>query len=273
MSMFRKVLREINFLLANITVFEELLNAVIIFLACYLALMLIKFYPILAVVPALIYLIISSIIRVKNVKKNKASIIEEGYTPLKEKLRTAIDNIGLNNPVVESLQRDILEDIKHARISLFINGKSTSYRIFISIILCFIILFVSANDFGIEMKDLIDKGKDIIIDAKYILGGDDLGEELGEIMAATGGTELDDIYGQESAANLGNEVIDVEIKPISYEINIRNVKDVEEKEFEDTILDETCADADACSPQESYRNNYPKDQQELVKNYFLKISK
>ena len=138
--------------------------------------------------------------------------------------------------------------------------------------MCFIILFVSANDFGIDIKDLAEKGRRLV-DAAYVIGGDELGDQLGDIMAATGGTELDDIYGEESRANLGNEIIDVELRPISYEIDVRNVKDVEETEFDETILDETCADEGACTPQESFRNDYPKEQQELVKNYFLKISK
>jgi hypothetical protein len=183
-----------------------------------------------------------------------------------------LDNIELSNPIVEALQKEVVDDMRNVRISSFVKGKSTSYKILASVLLCFIILFVAAQDFSIDFKQLAGRGREII-DAAYAIGGDELGEDLGDIMAATGGTELDDIYGKESATNLGNEVIDVEIKPISYEINVRDVKDVEEKEFEETILDETCADAGACTPQESFRNAYPKEQQELVKNYFLKIAK
>ncbi|MBW2984822.1 hypothetical protein KY361_06900 [Candidatus Woesearchaeota archaeon] len=272
MDQFRKVLREINSTLGNISVFDNLLDAVIIFLVCFLILILIKFYPLLALIPAIIYMIVAPIKKVNKLKRKKAKIVEESYPPLKEKLRTAVDNIQVSNPIVEALQREVISDMRNVRISSFISGKSTSYKILVSVSLCFIILFVAAHDFGVDIKDLADKGRKII-DAAYVIGGDELGEELGEIMAATGGTELDDIYGKESTANLGNEVIDVELKPISYEIDVRKVKDVEEKEFEETILDETCADEGACTPQESFRNEYPKEQQELVKNYFLKISK
>jgi hypothetical protein len=272
MNSFRRVLREINFVLANISIFESLLNAVIIFLASYLVLTMIKFFPILALIPALAYINIAIGIRLFKINRDKAKIVEKGYAPLKEKLSTAVDNIDMSNPVVEDLQDEVVRDMKNMGISSFVDSKSTSYKMFSSIFLCFIILFVAANDFGVDYKDLADKGRRIIGAAEYIIGGSELGEEMGDILAATGGDQLTDIYGKESMANLGNEVIEVEIKPISYEINIRDVKDVEEKEFEDTILDETCADTDECAPQESFRNKYPKEQQELVKNYFLKIA-
>lgn len=272
MNQFRRALKEINFVLGNVSVFEVLLNAIIIFLACYLLLMVFKFYPILSAIPAIAYFAFSIGIRMNKMRKSKAKIVEESHPPLKEKLRTAIDNIKVSNPIVEALQEEVVSDMKNVRISSFISGRLTSYKILACVILCFIILFVSAKDFSIELKQLADRGRGII-DASYIIGGDELGEEMGEILAATGGTDLDDIYGEESMANLGSEIIDVEIRPISYEINVRDVKDVEEKEFEETILDETCADVGACAPQESFRNEYPKEQQELVKNYFLKIAK
>ncbi len=272
MNQFRKVLSDINFVLGNVSVFDTILDGVIVFLICYLALAIFRFHPMLAAVPASIYLAFLTVSRVKDMMNNKARLVEKSYPPLRERLRTAIDNLYVNNPVVEDLQREVVEQMKNVRISSFIDGRATSYKIFATIVLCFVILFIASNNFTIDAQELADKGKSLI-SAAYVIGGNQLGEELGEIMAATGGTQLNDIYGKESAANLGNEVIDVQIRPISYEINVRNVKDVEEQEFEDTILDETCADTGECSPQESFRNDYPKEQQELVKNYFLKISK
>jgi hypothetical protein len=272
MNRFRKALREVNIVLANISIFESILNTIIIFLASYLVLTMIKFSPMLALIPALAYINISIGMRLFKINKDKAKIVENNYNPLKEKFSTAVDNIDVNNPVVEDLQDEIVRDMKNVGISSFVDSKSTSYKMVTSIFLCFIILFVAANDWGIDYRDIAERGKKIIGAAEYLIGGSELGEDMGDILAATGGNQLTDIYGKESVANLGNEVIDVEIRPISYEINIRDVKDVEEKEFEDTILDETCADTDECAPQESFRNNYPKEQQELVKNYFLKIA-
>lgn len=272
MNQFRKVLKEMSVVLRNIALFDEFLNVIIIFLACYLVLIIFKFYPILAAIPAFIYASISIVLRMRKIKQHKADIVESSYSPLREKLRTAIDNIKMNNPIVEALQKEVVEAARNMGISSFIRGTLISYKTLTAIILCFVILFVAASSFGIDIRDVINRGKDLI-SAVYVIGGDELGEELGEIMAATGGTQLNDIYGKESAANVGNEVIEVEIRPISYEINVRNVKDIEETEFEESILDETCADTDECVPQESYRNDYPKDQQELVKNYFLKISR
>jgi hypothetical protein len=272
MNRFKKVLKEVNFTLGNIVVFESMLNAVIIFLGFFLILIVVKFYPFLALIPAVIYAIIMSLVGIKKVKKKRAVIVEKKHSPLNERLRTAVDNINMENPIVEALQDEVVSEMRNVKISNFVNKKFTSYRILVAVILCFMIIFVASKDFAVDFKELGAKGRELM-SAAYIIGGNEIGEAIGEILAATGGTSMDDIYGEESVANIGNEVLDVQIKPISYEINVRNVKDVEEREFEETLFEETCIDADACSPQESYRNDYPKDQQELVKNYFLKIAK
>ena len=132
MKNFIKVIREINRTLNFLIIFETTINAVIFFLVVYLLLSLINLYPILALIPALVYFISRLYV---NSKVDKRKIVEGKYEPLKEKLRTAADNLGEENPVVNELQDEVVHDLKNVGLSSFISTKRVSYKIMTTILL------------------------------------------------------------------------------------------------------------------------------------------
>ncbi len=140
MKNFIKVIKEINKTLNFFIIFESILNAVIFFLAVYFLLSLVNLYPILAIIPAVIYFAMR--LRVRS-KVDKRKIVESKYEPLKEKLRTAADNIREENPVVNELEEEVVHDLKHVGLSSFIQTKRTSYKIFTVIFLSFAIVFAT----------------------------------------------------------------------------------------------------------------------------------
>lgn len=258
---FRKVVKEIDNTLEKIFLFDELLNAIIIFLGVYIVLALVRFYPYIAIAPGILYMTIAYI---EQKKKDKERMVEKKYTMLNEKLRTARDYADVeNNPVVSELQEEVVQDIKKVRVSSFFNTKKETYKIFGCVVLSFLVVIIAVYDISFfDLKLVFDN-----IKMPSLKGGDGTGKGIGE--ETTGGSaESQDIYGAESVAKLGNRELKIEIKPVSYEMDIKEIEEPPRKEFQETFPEEVFLTASAGLEEE-----IPVEQQELVKTYFEKIAK
>ncbi|MBU4492852.1 MAG: hypothetical protein KKA61_00615 [Nanoarchaeota archaeon] len=261
MKKFNKVLKEINFTFSNIILFNGFLNAFLIFLVLYIPLSLFNFYQIYSLVPAVLYFIIFSY---KGIRKKHLRDVEKKYHLLNERLRTAADNIKIENPVVDELKSDIIRDMKHVEVTSFFNQKKVSYKILLSIILCFLIVFSAQFDISFNFKNIADNAVDFI----YGIGGNntDGGKQGLERIAGSG--ESENVFGDAYIAQMGDEMLDMFIKQAGYEINLDDVKEPERREFEEIFPDEVfIATADV------YEEKIQEEQQELVKTYFLKLAK
>lgn len=255
MKIFTDAVREINRTLTFLTVFETLLNTAIFFLIVYLLLSLVNLFPILALIPAAFYFAIRVY---ASSKKDKRMAVESKYLPLKEKLRTAADNMDKDNPVVNELQDEVLSELKNVSLSSFISTKHISYKILSTVVLSFTI--VLATTFNLY-----------IVDVSKFLGGipgyiDSVGLKRADIPIG-GINESGDIYGEGSLAVLGNEQLDIRIKPANFEVNVREEGDSEKKQFDEMFPSE--ADVQQSSASEE---SIPEEQQELVKSYFNKLT-
>ena len=153
MKNFINAIKEINSTLNFLIVFEAILNTVIFFLVVYFLLSLVNLFPIIAAVPAVIYFIMRMKI---DSKKDKRKIVESKYAPLKEKLRTAADNINEENPVVNELEEEVMKDLKNVGLSSFIQTKKISYKIFATILLSFaIVLATTTNLYIVDISKFI----------------------------------------------------------------------------------------------------------------------
>ena len=256
MKNFIKVIKEINKTLNFFIIFESILNAVIFFLAVYFLLSLVNLYPILAIIPAAIYFAMR--MRVRS-KMDKRRIVESKYEPLKEKLRTAADNIREENPVVDELEEEVVHDLKHVGLSSFIQTKSVSYKIFTAIFLSFaIVLATTLNLYIVDLNMFLSNVPDMLGNLDPRRGAN---IPLGEI------NESQDIYGESKLAVLGNEEIDIKIKPVNYEVNVREEGDVEQKQFDEIFPKEI-----AVEQASAFDERIPEEQQELVKKYFDKLA-
>jgi len=258
MKKFIGIIKEMNRTLNNIVLFNNLLNAILIFLAAYILLSIIDFRPFLAIIPAIAYL---AYFTYNQFIKDKAEIVEEKYEPLKEKLRTAEDNLNMDNPIVDALQEEVAGEMKNVRVSSFVDQRKISYRILAAIVLCFLIVLLSTFNTFINFDILRDKL------AFYKIINNDAEEGISDIPAA-GTASNEDIYGEDSIATLGNEVIDVEIKPVSYEL----VGSASEEEEEGMVFEETFPEEVFATSAEEYGESIPIEKQELVKEYFKKLA-
>ncbi|MBI2208357.1 hypothetical protein HYU50_02575 [Candidatus Woesearchaeota archaeon] len=257
MKTFIKVVKEINNTLNFLIIFESALNAAIFFLVVYLLLSLINLYPILAVIPAAVYLAARMY---ANSKADKRVIVENKYAPLKEKLRTAADNIKEENPVVNELQEEVIYDLKNVGLSSFINTKQVSYKILATILLSFAIVFATTmNLYIVDLNQFLGSIPDTI--SKLSLMKRSSNTPIGDV------NESSDIYGDSKLAVLGEQQIDIRIKPVNYEVSVREEGDVEQKQFDEIFPREV-----DIKQSSAYEENIPQEQQELVKNYFNKLA-
>ena len=258
MKNFIKVIKEINKTLNFLFIFETTLNAVIFFLVVYFLLSLVNLFPITALIPAIIYFAMRLY---ANSKMDKRKIVESKYEPLKEKLRTAADNVNEENPVVNELEEEVITDLKHVGLSSFIQTKPVSYKIFITILLSFAIVFATQqNLYIVDLTKLLSDFPGIL--DNFYLGNRADNIPLGEI------NESNDIYGDSKLAVLGEKQIDIKIKPVNYEVNVREEGDVEQKQFDEIFPREV-----AVEQASAFEEKIPEEQQELVKKYFDKLAK
>ncbi|HLD03023.1 MAG TPA: hypothetical protein VJC07_04975, partial [Candidatus Nanoarchaeia archaeon] len=189
---------------------------------------------------------------------DKRMAVESKYLPLKEKLRTAADNMDKDNPVVNELQDEVLAELKNVSLSSFISTKHISYKILATAVLSFAI--VLATTFNLYIVDISKFLGNI---PEYIdqVGLKRMNIPLGDV------NESSDIYGEGSLAMLGNEQIDIRIKPANYEVNVREEGDSEKKQFDEMFPSDVGVEQSSASEE-----NIPEEQQELVKNYFNKLT-
>ena len=257
MKNFIKVVNEINRTLNFLAIFETTINAAIFFLFVYLLLSLINLFPILALIPALVYFAVKLYL---NSRIDKRVVVEEKYEPLKEKLRTAADNFKADNPVVNELQEDVIHDLKNVGWSSFISTKRVSYKILATVLLSFAIVFATTLnlyivDFSVFLGNIPD-----LLDNINLKRADNT--PLGDI------NESNDIYGNSKLAILGENQIDIKIKPVNYEVNVREEGDVEQRQFDEIFPSDVNVEQSS-----AFEENIPEEQQELVKNYFNKLSR
>lgn len=255
-----KAIREIRSTLRQLVIFHILLSSVIIFLIFLLFFTIFGFYPEYAYIPAALYFIYQLIKRLRNLK---VTDVEAKYPNLNERLRTAEDTIGQDNFMIQKLRTEVIDKLKNVKISSFMNLRHVFGKIVAIMILSFLIIVSTAYDIRIYELGKTLQG----IDYKPILRTDFFSSKnetaiQTQNMTADSGYEL---YGKASIAKLDNRNIEMVISLRTDQLDIRNVKKVEDKQFDDTVY-EIEARSDT-----SYQENIAKDQQQLVKDYFNTI--
>src|SRR3989338_6682992 len=118
MKQFKLVLMEINRTLNELMLFENIINTALIFLGFYLFLSFFRVSFVFSLIPAVAYLAVFTYIRLR---MPKSRIVEDKYAPLKEKLRTAADNVEKENVIIDELEYDETMEMKSGGFFLFNN--------------------------------------------------------------------------------------------------------------------------------------------------------
>jgi hypothetical protein len=251
--------------LAKIALFEIALNAFVVFLVIYLISFIFNIPLKYGIFLTLVYVIFFTF---RRMTRDNIRIVETQFDNLDEKFRTAVDNQYVDNPVVNELQAEVLRDLKRVDEASFFNSTETYAKIGVIVILCFLIFFFSPVSLAAMFN----------IDVSKLMPGDQTPTTAGtsddDAVASGGGTEEggtlfgdEDIYGTPFLATLGEEEVFVTLNPGGYEMNVREIHDVQPVEFDEAYPDEVFATSG-----EVFEEQIPVEQQELVKNYFKQLA-
>ncbi len=259
MKGFTRVVQDINSGLNKAIYFPVFLDACLAFLVCFLIMILIGWPIWLSFIPMVAVFVRSWR---KRGHINRIRMVEMYYPELNEKLRTAVDYADQDGIVIDELHQEVIEQVGNVRTAAFFDIGKTTTKSISCVILCFIILLlVSLN---LPLDDYRAKIKNAVNDIEQSFGG---GTSQFDESSSAGKGKGKDIFGDRSIATLGNKELEVRIKPSTFELNIRNIKDAEEKQFEDAFPSDV-----AVSTSSTYEEKIPQEQQIIVKNYFKNLA-
>jgi len=268
MKGFRKVVSEIRRTIIEVLIIPSLLDGILLFLLIYLILSLFELYPMFAAIPAAVYTLF---IVWRESRINTLKLVEKYYPSLREKLRTAADYADVDDVMVNELHSEVLQEVRNVASSVFISRRKILLKVFCCIVASFFILsithfHISAAKYRDELQNKINDLAD-----RIMLEGDEntlrLSNQSGAAGSGVGAGANRNIYGNKHLATLGDQELQVELKPSTLEFKVGKVKDAEKKEFEEAFPSEVFLSGSA-----SYEENIPKDQQAIVKAYFKKVS-
>ncbi len=265
MGIFTEALKEMKTSLLKVFMFEEILNAILIFLAAYLLSSLFRLGLLPSLIIGLGYLCFA-VYRKTRIRSDKA--VEARYHDLRERLSTAAEYAAVDNRVVNELKSEVLKNLRKVEESAFLNERKVYLKSVAAIALCFVILLVSPISVGFfkaSFPSLFNGGQDASdsINAKFRVGKE---KAPGELPLAVQNSKSE-IYGAPTVAKLGTEELKVVLKPAGTELGTKNAKPPEELQFTEQYPDEAAVPVAS----ESMEERIPKEQQELVRRYFRSI--
>ncbi|MFH1849912.1 MAG: hypothetical protein ABH879_07070 [archaeon] len=277
MKDFKEVVKEINQTLNDILIFESLMSMIIIFLVVYIVLSLLFPYPylniVVSMIPAFVYLVRSV---VADVKENKIRDVEKKYPSLNEKLRTAADNLDDSGVIVGVLEDQLVKELKEVKSSSFVNTNKIIWKVAAAVSLCFLMIFTASLDMHIyNFRELIKDGVasfpvkirengDSISDGFSFSGANTPSVVTTEDEIIISGEDDDDIFGDQSVAQLSDKELTVKITPISFEVEVRE-EETSERNYDTVYFDERDMYEDSVA-------SLTKEQNEIVKAYFKKLA-
>ena len=254
-----KALGELKRALIEIHALTWFLDTLVVFLVSNLILFLITLPWFYSFIPAVVY----GVVHAYHGRRNLTySFVEEKVPDLKEQLITAADNTDKEYEIVEKLNKDVLEKMKHTMTSYFFSFGKLTRELFLLFVVAFLIIGASAyNVRFLDTHEAIQEIKNYKAFKDY-----EIDEALLEF--EEGNPEDDDIYGEKSIAELGDEQLQLELNPVKSDADISKIEEPEHRKFRSTIPTEIAASTDA-----SYEESIPKGYQKIVKSYFREITK
>ncbi len=256
MKPIQEAVKELRRVLFSMRLFESLLDSFIVYLGSLLIFSLISLSWYWALIPFLGYGVLHTLNSVKGVSFHD---VEHKVPVLHESLRTAADSAQKENIIVNELHSDVIAKLKEVRTSYFLGmGKTTRQ-----------LLLLAAFSFGIIIASALNvkllNAPEIAIDLSKLKPVQKYTTAVQDIVF---GPAKEDIYGNESIAELGTKELKLQINPLMSEININDIKPPEDKEFVESFPRDIQASTDT-----SFDEKIAKEHQQIVKNYFTGIAK
>ncbi|MBI2664936.1 hypothetical protein HYX10_06380 [Candidatus Woesearchaeota archaeon] len=265
MKSFVNAIAEVRNTLNRLIFFDTAINAILFFV---LALFVLSLFGLHFIFPAAASLAYFGWMLRKRLKVSKVRVVEQKYQQLNEKLRTAAENQSEDNPVVKELHDEVLHDLKGVEEAAFVDQRKIYVKSIAIVFLSFLVLFLSPHTVG-----LLDFAADAPEEPE--LGDSPLSTDSGASRLKFAGKEETgllkaggEIFGTPAVAMLGDEELKIKIRPAGSELNIREIQEADLPDFYESYPADVQAVAAA-----SFEEEIPKEDLELVRNYFNELAK
>lgn len=234
-----------------------LINTVVIFLGIYLILSFIAYKPVLAVIPAIIYLLFTAI---KRLPSSKLDIVEKAYPVLRGKLSTASDNKDADSPIATELEEECVTDIKNIKTSEFIDFNAILKKSGLILFFGFVIVLLSS--YAITLQSTATQLADFLgISGRFWTG-------------ENGGSQIDqedqpfNLYDESATeAFMGTDPLSLEI-PVPESVKVDQFELVKDRDFEETFPQELFSEGS-----EAYTDEIADEHRAIIKQYFSSVVK
>jgi hypothetical protein len=210
---------------------------------------------------ALVSLLLTFILHIRDKKIRTIEMVEQKYPGLRERLRTAYDNIGLDNIVANDLRQAVSSAVEKVRPSVFLRRKRVNLGLIVLIASVLLLAFITLNDIHADMtpgdwENLLPFAPD---------GPSDDLAEIGDDSNQSAATE--NLTGESAVVIVEGTEVDLSLPPGS---------GVGFNEGNETEQD---TDFEASSPYEidaissdTYYESFPKGYETVIKSYFEKMA-
>ncbi len=239
--------------------FNSLIDILLVFLISYLICILISLPWYYSTIPVIIYAIFFLRKRITSLKYQE---VEQRVPILKEKLRTAADNVHKDNIIVRQLQAEVLSEMKLIRTSMFLQPFTNTLKMGAIGIFAFGIVLIGA--LGVELFDV----NLFLDDIQGRFNGDGVFVKDLNITFREGD---EDIYGEESIVDYGSGELDLGLDTAEGNLDLSREKEAQRLNFQGRYPSEE--DLKAISDSAYVEKKLAKDDEEIVKRYFSQITR
>ena len=202
--------------------------------------------------------------------KNPYKMIEAKYSELADKLSAGKDTLDEeHNVFAADLHQELKQDLRNVTITSFIDAERLRKDfLFLGLLALVIVIIAPFNpalfSASLSPADLVS----LITDSEIFGSGNGVSREGdGAEGSGAGGAVNEDIFGDKKIAILGDEDLNVRLALGEDSFDFSSIKKVQKFEFKAVYPDEIGATGSS-----SFEENIPKEQQEIVKNYYKKLA-
>ncbi|WP_406661923.1 hypothetical protein V7O66_05280 [Methanolobus sp. ZRKC3] len=225
---------------------------------------------VMLLVSAFFALIVTLLIHLRDDRTGAILLVEEKYPNLRERLRTAYDNLNVDNIIANDLVQIVSANVTKVNSSDFMRKRRVTFGIVILLVSFAALTVITVND--IHTDTTPDDWKDILDNLPGVSeeeNPDDLfeiGDEGGE---EGDGSDSENLIGEPAVVVVEGKEVDLSLPPGSG-VGFSNSEDAEEREEE---FQQSSAYEISVISSQAYYEELPDGYESIIKDYFEELAK
>jgi ABC-type multidrug transport system fused ATPase/permease subunit len=220
---------------------------------------------VLLTISVLVSLVLTFILHRKDKKISTIELVEEKYPSLRERLRTAYDNMSLDNIIANDLKQTVSSTVESVRSSIFLRKKRVNFGLIVLIASVLLLTFVTLNDIHADMTP--EDWKGLVDNLPFVpdsSNGDDLVVIDDDPQESTG---TENLTGPSAVIVVEGTEVDLSLPPGSG-VGFNQGNDTEQ---DTDFVPSSSYEIDAISS-ETYYESFPAGYETVIKSYFEKMA-